>query len=164
MVRPASPADAAEICGIYNHYVLNTTITFEEEAVTEREMSARMSEILPQFPWLVWEEENKVIGYAYAGKWKTRSAYRYSTETTVYLGRDNVGRGIGRKLYEQLLQGLRERGVHSVIGGMALPNAASQRLHEGLGFKKVAHFEQVGWKFGKWIDVAYWELILRSDA
>jgi L-amino acid N-acyltransferase YncA len=164
MIRSAMPKDAAAICAIYNHYVLNSCITFEEEAISEGEMTTRMAEIIPALPWLVWEENGDVIGYAYANKWKSRSAYRYSAESTIYLRKDSVGRGIGRKLYVQLLSALRGAGMHGVIGGIALPNIASQRLHESLGFKKVAHFEQVGWKFGKWIDVGYWECIFPSDA
>jgi len=164
MIRLAHPPDAEAICGLYNHYILHTPITFEEEAVSESEMASRISEITAVFPWLVWEGDEGVVGYAYASKWKLRGAYRYSTESTVYLRQDQVGRGIGRKLYEELIGRLREVGVHCVIGGIALPNVASQKLHETLGFKKVAHFKQVGWKFGKWIDVGYWELILGSDA
>jgi len=164
MIRLAHPSDAAAICEIYNHYVLHTPITFEEEAVSESEMASRISEITAVFPWLIWEGDEGVVGYAYASKWKVRGAYRYSAESTVYLRQDQVGRGIGRKLYEELIGRLGKAGIHCVIGGVALPNVASQRLHETLGFKKVAHFEQVGRKFGKWIDVGYWELILGSDA
>ena len=164
MIRPATPTDATAICGIYNYYVLNTSITFEEEAVTDAEMAARISETIAVFPWLVWEEQGELVGYAYAGKWKNRGAYRYSAESTIYLRQDKTGRGIGRTLYEHLLRGLRDAGMHSVIGGIALPNMPSQRLHESFAFKQVAHFEQVGRKFEKWIDVGYWELIFSSDA
>ena len=160
MIRAASTTDAAAICGIYNHYVLNTCITFEEAAVPVPEMAARIEDILSSLPWLVWEEGGAILGYAYASKWKSRAAYRYSAESTVYLRQDVTGRGLGRKLYEQLLVDLRQAGMHSVIGGIALPNDASQRLHERLGFRKVAHFEQVGWKFQKWVDVGYWELAI----
>lgn len=155
MIRQASPSDAAAICDIYNYYVLNTCITFEETAVTVPEMAGRIEDTISSLPWLIWEENGAVVGYAYASKWKGRCAYRYSTESTVYLRPNVIGRGIGRKLYQQLVGDLRKAGMHSVIGGIALPNDASQRLHESLGFKKVAHFEQVGWKFKKWIDVGY---------
>jgi phosphinothricin acetyltransferase len=158
MIRLASISDAAAICGIYNYYVLNTCITFEEEAVPELKMASRITETTAHRPWYVWEEFGEVVGYAYASKWKDRSAYRYSAETTVYIRQNMTGRGIGRKLYEPLIADLRKAGIHSIMGGIALPNSASQKLHEALGFKKVAHFEQVGWKFQKWIDVGYWEL------
>ncbi len=163
MIRLATPADAAAVCDTYNHYVLTTSITFEEEAVGIDEMARRISETVPTLPWFVWEDEGKVAGYAYASKWKSRCAYRYSVETTIYLRHDKRGRGLGRTLYEQLLQSLREKGIHSVIGGIALPNVPSQKLHERLGFKKVAQFEEVGWKFERWIDVGYWELIFHPQ-
>ncbi len=163
MIRLASISDAAAICAIYNYYVSNTSVTFEEEPVGEADMAARIREVLSSLPWLVWEEQGAVLGYAYASKWKIRSAYRFAVESSVYLRPDVTGRGIGRKLYERLVAELGKAGMHSVIGGMAMPNSASQALHEKLGFKKVAHFEQVGWKFGKWIDVGYWELIFESE-
>jgi L-amino acid N-acyltransferase YncA len=164
MIRSASLSDVAAICEIYNHYVAQSCITFEEQPVGRDDMAARISETLTSLPWFVWEEQGIVLGYAYATKWKTRSAYRFSAESTIYLRNDAVGKGVGLRLYERLLADLRSRRIHSVIGGIALPNPASQRLHEKLGFKKVAHFEQVGWKFGQWIDVGYWELIFRENA
>ena len=164
MIRAISLTDASALCSIYNYYVANTPITFEVEAVSEDEMAGRMRETLSSFPWLVYEESGEVLGYAYASKWKGRCAYRYSAESTIYLRDGRTGRGIGYRLYAQLISELRKAGLHCVIGGIALPNAASQRLHEKLGFKKVAHFEQVGWKFEKWIDVGYLQLILTGDA
>lgn len=142
-------SDAAALCGIYNYYITNTCITFEEESVLESKMAGRIRETMSLLPWFIWEEHGDVVGYAYASKWKDRSAYRYSAETTVYIRPDMTGRGIGRKLYEQLIADLRKAGMHSIMGGIALPNSASQKLHESLGFKKVAHFEQVGWNFSK---------------
>ena len=159
MIRSATVADAPEISAIYNHYVLNSCITFEEEAVSAADMAARIRDVTESLPWLVLEDNDHVVGYAYASKWKSRCAYRYAVESTIYLRQDALGRGLGRELYQRLISDLRHAGMHSVIGGVALPNAASQRLHEALGFKKVAHFEQVGWKFDQWIDVGYWEYI-----
>ena len=164
MIRPASESDASAICSIYNYYVLNTCVTFEEEAVSEPDMRARIRDTTASLLWFVLEDCDEVVGYAYATKWKSRCAYRYSVESTVYLRQDTVGRGFGMQLYERLISELRFAGMHSVIGGIALPNLASQRLHEKVGFKKVAHFEQVGWKFNRWIDVGYWELILPKNA
>ena len=161
MLRAATVADAAAIAEIYNHYVLHTIITFEEEAVTEAEMAGRITEVLGlKLPWFVWEEEGRVIGYAYAGKWKSRCAYRYSVESSIYLAKDATGRGLGTKLYVALIDALRARGIHSIIGGVALPNPASVGVSEKLGFQKIGQFKEVGWKFEKWIDVGYWELIL----
>jgi len=126
-------------------------------------LAERIKETLSAFPWLVYEEHGEILGYAYASKWRGRCAYRYSAESSIYLRHDRVSRGTGLKLYAQLLAELRNSRLRSVIGGIALPNEASQRLHEKLGFKKVAHFEQVGWKLEKWIDVGYWQLILTGD-
>ena len=160
MIRNVRPGDAARICAVYNHYVEKTIITFEESPVSESEMESRIAEISSAFPWLVYEEDGRVIAYAYAGKWKGRSAYRYSVESTVYVDKDCGGRGIGTQLYSLLLEKLRELRMHAVIGGIALPNEKSRKLHEKFGFKKVAHFSEVGYKFDTWIDVGYWELVL----
>ena len=160
-VRSASAADAAAVASIYNHYVRNTVITFEEETVSESDMAARMAEVQGMsLPWLVAEIEGAVVGYAYANRWKGRSAYRYSVETTIYLAQGCEGRGIGATLYGALLPILRSRGIHVAIGGAALPNEASAALHEKLGFEHVATFRQVGFKHDRWVDVAYWQLLL----
>jgi len=111
-------------------------------------------------PWLLAEENGTVLGYAYAAKWKSRCAYRDAVESAVYLKEDASGSGLGSALYAKLLEDLRVRGRHFVLGGIALPNDASVRLHEKLGFKKAAHFHEIGFKFGERIDVGYWELLL----
>ena len=164
MIRSATPDDAPAICAIYNRYVLGSTITFEEQEVTDAEMRTRIDEVLRSLPWLVWDADGTLGGYAYATKWRVRSAYRFSAESTVYLAPEFQRRGIGRKLYTALLGQLRARGLHRVIGGIALPNAASVGLHEALGFRKTAHFTEVGFKFDRWIDVGYWEFDLSSPA
>jgi len=163
MIRPATTGDAAQLCDIYNHYVLKTPITFEEQAVSVNEMQQRIEQTLQTLPWLVWDEENSIRGFSYASKWKTRCAYRYSVESTVYIRPDASGKGFGSQLYSELLGRLKRQGFHTVIGGIALPNAASVTLHEKFGFEKIAHFRQVGNKFGQWIDVGYWQLILADD-
>jgi L-amino acid N-acyltransferase YncA len=158
MIREARPEDAEAMCRIYNHYVINTIITFEEEPISLKEMKDRIVKVTRTLPWLVWEENGTVNGYAYASNWKTRSAYRFSVESTIYLHPDVIGRGLGRKLYASLLSELRSRFLHCVIGVIALPNESSVALHERLGFQKVAHFKEVGWKFNHWIDVGCWQL------
>lgn len=161
IVRPATAADAEAVAVIYNHYVAHTIVTFEEEAVAAAEMARRMEEVRADaLPWLVAERDGAVVGYAYATKWRVRRAYRFSAEVTVYLAPGQEGRGLGSLLYTRLLADLRARDVHAVMGGIALPNDASIALHEKLGFHKVAHFEQTGFKFNRWIDVGYWERIL----
>ena len=158
IVRAARPEDSAAIARIYSHYVLTTTISFEEAAVSEADMSARVRDVQSQgLPWLVAEDAGVVVGFAYASKWKVRSAYRFSVESSVYIAPDRKGGGVGSKLYAALLAELAGLELHTVIGGIALPNDASIRLHEKFGFVKTAHFSEVGFKFGKWVDVAYWQ-------
>lgn len=160
MIRPVTPDDAAAIVTIYNHYIATTTISFEEHAVTPEEMAGRIRDVTAGLPWLVYEQDGAVLGYAYATKWRARSAYRFAAETSVYLEFGQGGKGIGKALYKALLEELRAREIHMAIGGIAQPNEASVALHESLGFEKVAHFKQVGRKFDRWIDVGYWELQL----
>lgn len=157
-IRSAASSDYEAIARIYNYYIRETIITFEEQEVTPEEMEVRAADVMTAgLPWLVVEDAGGIAGYAYANKWKVRAAYRHSVESTIYLEPTRTRMGIGRSLYEALLSTLRERPIHTVIGGIALPNAASVALHERLGFVKVAHFKQVGFKFNQWIDVAYWQ-------
>jgi phosphinothricin acetyltransferase len=160
-IRMATVEDAAVIAAIYNPYIADTCVTFETEPVQAAGMAARITEVLDAgLPWLLAEDAAGAAGFAYASKWKGRRAYRFSVESTVYLHRDHTGRGIGRALYGRLLEEIRARRMHAVIGGIALPNAASIALHERLGFRKVAHFEQVGYKQDRWVDVGYWQLLI----
>lgn len=161
MIRAAAAPDAAAIAAIYNHYVAATTVSFEEAPVDAAQMAARLADVAAlDLPWLVLEVDGAVAGYAYATRWRARPAYRHSVETSVYLAGSAAGRGFGAALYAALLDRLRQRGLHAAIAGIAQPNEASVRLHERLGFVKVAHFREVGRKFGRWVDVGYWQLIL----
>ena len=162
MVRPAGSGDGAAICGIYNYYVENATASFEETPVTVSEMEERIRKISANYPYLVWEESGEIIGYAYAGRWRERSAYRHTAEISVYVRNGSHGRGIGRKLMEALLGEIHKSDIHALISGIALPNDSCVALHEKLGFKKIAHFSEVGFKFGKYLDVGNWELILKQ--
>ena len=159
MIRNVELADAAAIAEIYNHYIHKSIITFEEDAVGQAEMTKRiLATQAQQLPWYVAEDDDqKCLGYCYASKWKGRGAYRFSVEITLYLHHDKVGNGAGTSLYKSLFADLKSRDFHVVIGGIALPNPASIRLHEKFGMKKVAHFEDVGFKFGEWVDVGYWQ-------
>jgi phosphinothricin acetyltransferase len=163
-VRTAEPGDAAAIAAIYNHYVAATVVTFEEEPVAPDEMARRIADVRAiGLPWLVAEEKDRVVGYAYATRWRARSGYRFSVEVTVYVAPERGDSGIGSGLYAELFRRLADHGIHAVVGGIALPNAASVALHEKLGMRKVAHFEQVGFKLGRWVDVGYWQLLLGSE-
>ncbi|MFQ3547352.1 MAG: N-acetyltransferase family protein [Termitinemataceae bacterium] len=160
LVRTVTTGDAPAIARLYNYYVTETTVTFEEEPLLDREIARRIDEVCAQYPWLVYERDRTVLGFAYAGRWKGRSAYRFTAESAVYVDREARGGGIGTLLYTRLIQELREMGLHRVVACIALPNPASQKLHEKMGFTKVGEFSEVGFKFGSWLDVGYWELKL----
>ncbi|WP_295995812.1 arsinothricin resistance N-acetyltransferase ArsN1 family B [Rugamonas sp.] len=160
-IRDAVADDARAAAAIYNHFIVNTTITFEEQTVTDTEMAQRIADVQAGgLPWLVVEDDGTVVGYAYATKWRVRHAYRFSVESTVYLAPEFAGKGLGTALYSALLKNLTDKGFHLVIGGIAQPNTGSVALHEKLGFQKVAQFKEVGFKFDRWIDVGYWQLTL----
>ena len=160
MIRQVQLSDASDICSIYNEYILNTRITFEETPLTVDEIFSRIKNITEHYPWLVYEDSGKVIGYTYASRWKERSAYRYSVETGIYIASDYIGKRIGTTLKGELIKELRARSIHSIICEIALPNPASIALCEKYGFEKIAHYKEVDFKLGEWIDVGYWELIL----
>ncbi|HKP30400.1 MAG TPA: GNAT family N-acetyltransferase [Gemmatimonadales bacterium] len=158
MIRPVRATDAAAIAAIYNHYVTETTVTFEEEPVSPDEMGRRIQAVVAQGqPWLVAEVDGQVAGYAYATKWHHRHGYRYSAEVTVYLAPTFGGRGLGTALYNELFPLLEASGIRSLVGVIALPNPASVALHEKFGMRKVGHLKAIGMKFGEWIDVGYWQ-------
>ncbi|EGM76597.1 sortase-like acyltransferase [Rheinheimera sp. A13L] len=162
MIRQATTADAAAIVAIYNHYVVNTSVTFEEQAVSAEQMAERIEQVQNDgLPWLVLEQNGELLGYAYATKWRARSAYRFSVESTVYVKASITSQGIGSQLYQQLLAELKDLGLHLVIGGITLPNEKSVALHEKLGFEKCGHFQQAGFKFEQWRDVGYWQKLLQ---
>jgi phosphinothricin acetyltransferase len=164
-IRAATTADAELLARIYNYYVADTVVTFEESPVTEADMGARVAEARTQkLPWLVAQADGGVQGYAYASRWKGRCAYRHSVEVTVYVEHGAVGRGLGTRLYSALFAELARGDCHVAIGGITLPNAASVALHEKFGMRKVAHFSEVGYKFGRWLDVGYWQLVLPAAA
>ncbi len=164
MIRSATAEDAQRIAEIYNYYTRNTVITFEEIPVPEQEMRERIEDVLGAgLPWLVADTGQGVLGFAYAGEWKGRCAYRHSVEITIYLHHECGGSGWGSRLYEALFEELRAGTTHVAIAGIALPNEASIALHEKFGMEKVAHFAEVGFKFERWLDVGYWQLILDSQ-
>lgn len=161
VVRDAAGADAPAIAGIYNHYIRETTITFEVDEVSSADIASRIDKVAAdRYPWLVALLEGRVVGYAYAGAFSGRCAYAHTAEVSVYLDSTAGGHGIGTALYGELFARIRDRGVHAVIGVIALPNPASVALHEKFGMLKVAHMPEVGWKFGSWIDVGYWQVNL----
>jgi phosphinothricin acetyltransferase len=162
MIRVATESDAQAIADIYNYYIKNTVVTFEELPVSKNDILERIQKVTgSSLPWLVVEDGGAVIGYAYAGKWNVRSAYRHTVESTVYLSNSSVSKRSGTKLYKALFDTLRHKAIHVVISGITLPNPASVALHEKFGMKQVAHFPEVGFKFGKWLDVGHWQTELK---
>jgi L-amino acid N-acyltransferase YncA len=161
-IRPATVDDAASILEIYCPYIRETAITFELEPPPIIEIQERINQTLELFPWLIWEQEGLILGYAYASPFKSRCAYSWSVESTIYVRQKHHGKGIGKMLYQSLLANLKSQGAVNVIGGIALPNAASVGLHESLGFKQAAQFKDVGFKLGRWWDVGYWQLQIQK--
>jgi len=160
-IRQVDLADAASVATIYNHYIINSHATFEVEPIDEFEMRTRIDDFLSRnFPFFVCEDEDQMIGYAYGRQFRPRPAYKHAIETSVYTMNGHGGRGVGTILYDELIAEIRRRDFHTAIGGISLPNEASVRLHEKFGFQKVAHFREVGLKFGRWIDVGNWQLLL----
>jgi phosphinothricin acetyltransferase len=163
-IRDVCDADAEALVDIYNHYIRHTAATFEERVLEPAEFRQRIADVVGLgLPWLVAEKTGERIGYAYANRWRERSAYRFSVETTVYLHPGHTGGGWGTALYRALFARLRRGGLHAAIGGITLPNPASVALHESLGMRQVAHFPQVGFKQGRWLDVGYWQICFDPD-
>ena len=160
MLREVLPDDVGAICGIYNHYVEKTCITFDETPMSLEQMRAKVEQISAAYPWVVYVESGRLQGYAYAAPWKPRGAFRYTVEASVYLRVDATGRGLGEQLYQSLLDRLRTSGMHLVIAGISLPNEASIRLHRKLGFQEAGRWLQAGYKFDRWVDLSYWQLLL----
>jgi L-amino acid N-acyltransferase YncA len=160
-VREIQNTDAGSVCGIYNYYIENTVITFEEAVVTADEMLRRIRAVRSSsLPWFVAERGKEILGYAYAGRWKERSAYRFAVEATVYVRQELGKSGIGSRLYARLLPELSRLGYHTTVGIIALPNTASVALHEKFGFVQAGLLREAGFKFDRWIDVGYWQRLL----
>jgi phosphinothricin acetyltransferase len=140
MIRKAEAKDAALIAIIYNNYIANSTVTFEEEAVDSQMILKRMN-ANKQLKW--WVCENEIVGYAYAAYWKSRSAYRYTLETSVYIASDHQKKGIGKKIYSILVEELKTLGFKTLLAGISLPNKGSVLFHENLGFRMVGQLERV---------------------
>ncbi len=160
-IRLADPArDADAIAAIYRPAIETTIASFEAVAPSADEMSQRIGAILRRTPWLVATDASGVIGYAYAGPHLERAGYRWSVNISVYVADGNQGRGLGRRLYDDLIPRLRRQGFVNAYAGIALPNPASVALHESIGMRRIGVYERVGHKFGAWHDVAWYGLRL----
>ena len=164
LIRPVSAADAGQILAIYRPFVTETAVSFEFEPPDEGEMARRIGEITEKYPWLVWEEEGRLLGYAYASSHRSRAAYQWSVEVSVYVHADARRGGIARRLYSELFERLREQGYYNAFAGITLPNDASVGFHEAVGFTPIGVYPQIGYKFGRWHDVGWWGLRLREDS
>jgi len=161
MIRNVKLSDAERIAQIYNYYIENTVITFEENPVVEETVRQRIEDIRTKgYPYLVCEEKGQLIGYAYLDTWRSRPAYYITLETSIYVDSQHTGKGWGAKLYEDLIEKASGMNIHSLIGGISLPNDCSRKLHEKFGFQLIGNFKEAGIKFNKLIDVEFWQKIL----
>lgn len=159
-IRPVRLADAGAIQAIYAPLVENTTISFETTIPTVADMKGRIRACRKTYPYLVAERRGVVVGYAYAGSHRTRVAYRHSVDVSVYVVEAARGSGIGKALYMELFGKLARAGFHAAFAGIALPNPASEALHQSVGFEPVGIYREVGFKFGTWHDVRWWQRLL----
>ncbi|MEM7775527.1 MAG: arsinothricin resistance N-acetyltransferase ArsN1 family B [Pseudomonadota bacterium] len=159
-IRVACPDDGAAIATIYVPIVRDTFISFEIDPPTAEDMSVRIASTLAQYPWLVAEDRGTVIGYAYGSAHRSRSAYQWSCDVSVYVDANSQGRGLGRLLYTGLLAILKRQNYAAAYAGIALPNDASVAIHERMGFRLIGVYPRVGFKHGSWRDVGWWHLPL----
>jgi phosphinothricin acetyltransferase len=158
LIRLAARDDAAGIADIYRPYVEDSRISFEEQAPDAAEMARRIAGDPPGFhPWLVAEDDGRILGFASSSPFRTRRAYRWSVETGIYLAADACGRGLGKRLLSELTGLLERQGYVAAIGAIALPNEPSVRLHDALGFVPAGTYRATGFKMGEWIDVGLWQ-------
>lgn len=161
-IRLADPfADAAAIQAIYAPYVTDTVISFEYDVPTVETICDRIAKTLDFHPWLVYEQDGAVIGYAYAGKHRERAAYQWSSDVSVYVHPQHQRKGIGRALYTELFDLLKRQGFCNLFAGITLPNDASVGVHRAMGFEMIGMYQQVGYKFGRWHDTGWMELRLQ---
>lgn len=154
-IEPAGPDDAAACAAIYAPYVRDTVITFELDPPDEDEMAVRIASAQRRHAWLVARDGGRVAGYAYGGEYHRRPAYRWTCEVSVYLEIGRRRSGLGRALYTELFDRLAGRGYRTLVAGMTLPNAASEGLHESMGFERIGVSRGIGWKHDAWRDVAW---------
>lgn len=157
IIRDAALQDAPAILEIYTPYILKTAITFEYDVPTLAEFEDRMRDIMGDYPYLVCEQDGRVVGYAYAHRYFSRAAYDWDAELSVYLDETCTGKGIGTKLYRELMERLKRQNIKNVYALVTHPNEASEALHRSLGFRLIGISEKTGYKLGKWWDLAYFE-------
>jgi phosphinothricin acetyltransferase len=159
-IRLIQSTDCQQVLDIYKPYVTATAITFEYEVPTPEDFADRISTITSEYPWLVCMKDDQIVGYAYASRFRYRTAYQWSAESTVYLAPEAQGMGLGIALYETLFAILRLQGFINVFAGAAMPNEKSERLHKQLGFEEIGIFKEIGYKMGKWHSTKWFQLSL----
>ncbi len=159
-IRIARPADRAAIDAIYAHYVRTSTCTYAEEPDSDEVRKVWFDAHGPAHPVTVMEEDGAILGWGALSPWKERSGYRHSVELSVYLRPESCHRGLGRELLADLVARAEALGYHAILGGISADQAPSIRLHERMGFTRVAHLREVGFKFGRWLDVVYYQRVL----
>lgn len=162
-IRNVSLDDAEAIVRIYNKYVLETAVSFEDDALSTEEMRQRIATISASHPYFVGEEDGRLMGYCYVHPWKERTAYRHTMEVTIYLADEAIGHGLGTQLMERLLSSCRQRGYHALVACITADNETSLAFHKRFGFRQASFFPEVGWKLGRWHDVIDLELVLRPE-
>lgn len=158
-IRNVKLEDAAQIADIYDYYISNTHHTFETEPLTDEEMRARIAEISGKYPYLVAEQDGEIQGYVYAAPFRMRQAYEHSVEASIYVRKQSKEKGVGTRLYEKFLEELSDTNFHTIIATISLPNDASVRFHQKMGFEKVGQFKEIGYKLGRWVDVGFWQMM-----
>lgn len=164
-IRQADPRrDAGACAAIYAPFVEGSAVSFEEVPPDGAEMARRIEAVSARYPWLLGEVDGAVAGFAYATEHRTRRAYRWTVEVTIYMAEAYRGRGLGRALYGRLLELLAGQGFRTAVAGITLPNPASVALHEACGFEPIGVYRQVGFKGGQWRDVGWWQLDLAPES
>ena len=163
-IRLAKPLDAAALLAIYAPYVENTAITFEYEVLTIEDFATKIEKTLEKHPYLVAEEDGLILGYAYASTYYARAAYDWAVELSVYVSQDDRGKGVGPKLYDVLEDLLDQIGYIHFLACISLPNEASIAFHTERGYRQVAHFPKIGYKFERWHDIVWLQKSLDKQA
>ena len=163
MIRTATRDDVPALLAIYTPYILNTTYTFEYEVPTLEAFTKRFEEITAFYPWLVWEEDGRILGYAYGSRAFERAAYSWDADMSIYLDPQAMGRGIGARLYKAVEDILYEQGYHALYGLVTHTNPGSCAFHRAMGYREFARHPKTGFKFGQWLDLIWFEKRLRDE-
>ena len=161
-IRLAEPRDYAGMLAVYTPYVVETAITFEYDVPSLSEFAERISKITSHYPCLVCEAKDQIVGYTYGSVHRVKTAYQWSTESTIYIDKEFHGKGVARVLYDALLSVLELQGFVNVYAGVTVPNEKSEKFHAAMGFAEIALFDKIGYKLGNWHNLKFYEMYLRE--